>query len=187
VHRYRFLLAAVTVLFATACSDPLQSVDWDGTPLTATIYSASRDSFVGRASAFDLASSPPRVVSIETEGGANSWDVVLIDNGTGLALESASTFEGITSRARITTINNTSFEDVGSAPGDTTKYTVGPVPLTLGSVYVIRSRTATCALTVGPIYAKIKPTAIDVAGGSFTFEYVANPNCNDRSLTAPKN
>jgi hypothetical protein len=185
VRNHKYLLAAA-VLLTTACSDPFASQDWDGTAVQATLYSASRDSYVGRPSAFDLASSPPRVVAIESEAGAGSWDVILVDSANGLALESAATFEGITSRARIAVINNTSFDNVGSAPGDTTKYSIGPVPLTLGSVYVIRSRTASCALQAGPIYAKLQPTAIDVTTGTFTFNYVANPNCNDRSLTAPK-
>lgn len=169
----------------TACSDPFASVAWDGTPVEATLYSASRDSFVGRPSALDLASSPARTVVIESEAGAGTWDIVLIDSGSGLAIESAATFEGVVSKARISTITNTAFDQVGSAPSDTTKYTVGPVPLSLNAVYVIRSRTASCALQSGPIYAKLQPLEIDAAKGLFRFNYVFNPNCNDRSLTPP--
>jgi hypothetical protein len=55
----------------------------------------------------------------------------------------------------------------------------------MDQVYVIKSRTASCALTAGPIYAKLKPVQIDVANGVFKFTYVDNPNCNDRSLVAP--
>lgn len=184
VRFFRYFLAAAT-LMTTACSDPFASVAWDDTPTEATLYSASRDSYVGRASAFDLAASPPRVIAIESEAGAGSWDVVLIDSGNGLALESAATFDGVFSKARIATITNTAFDLVASAPKDTTAYSAGPVLLSLGAVYVIKSRTATCALTQGPIYAKLQPLEIDVAKGLFRFNFVDNPNCNDRSLIAP--
>lgn len=184
VRIFRYFIAAAALL-TTACSDPFASVAWDGEPTEATLYSASRDSYVGRPSAFDLAASPPRTIAIESEAGAGAWDVVLIDNANGLALESAATFEGVTSKARIATITNTSFDKVATAPKDTTAYSVGPVQLSMGSVYVIKSRTATCALTQGPIYAKLQPLEIDVAKGIFRFAFVDNPNCNDRSLIAP--
>jgi hypothetical protein len=177
---------AAAVLLTTACSDPFASQPWDGTPTEATLYSASRDSYVGLPSAFDLAASPPRAVAIESETGAGSWDVVLIDNGSGLAIESAATFEGVRSKSRIAVITNTAFDKVTTAPKDTTSYSAGPVQLTMNAVYVIKSRVATCALTQGPIYAKLQPLEIDVAKGVFRFSYVDNPNCNDRSLIAPE-
>jgi hypothetical protein len=65
-------------------------------------------------------------------------------------------------------------------------YSAGPIQLELGKVYVIKSRVAPCALTSGPLYAKIQPVEIDVTSGTFRFKYVANPNCADRSLDAPE-
>ena len=181
----RYILAAALVL-TTACSDAFQAIPWDDVPLEATLFSASRDSFVGKPSAFDLVASPPRTVAIESETAAGTWDVVLIDNGAALALESAVTFEGVRSSARIATIDNTSFDNIKSAPKDTVAYSAGPVNLALNKVYIIKSRTAPCAFTSGPIYAKIQPLEIDVPGGFVRFKYVDNPNCGDRSLDAPE-
>ncbi|MEO7671907.1 MAG: hypothetical protein ABIV28_06755 [Longimicrobiales bacterium] len=140
---------------------------------------------MSRVSAFDLTSSPARVVAIESEAGAGSWDVILIDNGTSLALESAATFTGITSRARIAVITGTAFADVKSAPSDTSKYSAGPVNLRADAVYIIKSRTTSCALKAGPIYAKLQPVTVDVVNGIFKFNYVSNPNCDDRALISP--
>jgi hypothetical protein len=141
---------------------------------------------VGKPAALDLLSSPVRTVAIETESASGSWDIVLVDNGNGLAIESGVTFQGVTSGARIATISNTSFETVKTAPKDSAQYAPGPVPLALGKVYVIKSRVTSCALTTGPVYAKIQPVEIDVPNGKFRFNYVANPNCSDRSLDAPE-
>ncbi len=190
VHRIRSLLAVFLVVAASvassACSDPFASQPWSDIPAEATLFSASREAYVGRASAFDLLSTPPRVVAIESESGAGSWDVVLVDNNGSLALESAATFTGITSRSRIGVITGTAFADVLRAPKDTTDYTVGPVNLRMDAVYIVKSRVASCALTTGPTYAKLQPVLIDVPNGIFRFNYVANPNCDDRSLVAPE-
>ncbi len=185
VRASRYILAAV-VLLTTACSDPFASQPWDGTPAEATLFSASRENYVGRPSAFDLTSSPARVVAIEAEAGAGSWDVVLVDNNGSLALESAATFQGVTSRARIGVITGTSFDDVLRAPKDTAAYSVGPVNLRMDAVYIVKSRVASCALKTGPLYAKLQPVEIDVVNGIFKFKFVQNPNCDDRSLVAPE-
>ena len=69
-----------------------------------------------------------------------------------------------------------------SAPGGDSPYSLEPVQLTMNAVYVLRSRPVACTTSRGPVYAKVRPIEINVAAGTFTFEYVDNPNCGDRDL-----
>ena len=177
----RFLLVAA-VLATTACEDPFASLDWDPAPVQLMLFSASRPEYVGRLSAFDLAGVPPRAVAIETEAGAGTWDVLLIDSEGGLALAPPAIFPGVESEAGVAVILNRPFDDVVEAPSGDEAYSLTPVMLRLDAVYVLRSRPVRCSTNTGPVYAKIRPVAINVAEGSFTFDYVENPNCGDRDL-----
>ena len=170
------------VFLTTACEEPFGVVDWTDDPVHVTLYSASREAYVGRPSVFDLASLPPRALPVEGEVGAFAWDFVLIDYQGGLALAPASTVDGIESRAGIATMSGSAFDKVVRAPGDSAAYSRQPVKLQTGVVYVLRSRPTTCTITTGVIYAKIEPVQLDVANGIFEFKYVDNPNCGDRSL-----
>jgi hypothetical protein len=181
VRKIGFLLVAVA-LTTTACEDPFASLDWDPAPVQLTLYSASRAEYVGRVSAFDLGGVPPRAVAIETEAGAGTWDILLVDEDGGLALAPAAIFPGVESKAGVATILNRSFDDVTAAPGGDAPYSTTPVPLQMNAVYVLRSRSVGCTVSSGPVYAKVRPLEIDVAAGTFTFEYVDNPNCGDRDL-----
>jgi hypothetical protein len=137
---------------------------------------------VGRVSAFDLGGVPPRAVAIETEAGAGTWDILLIDQNGGLALAPAALFPGVESEAGVAIILNETFDAVVRAPGEDERYSLEPVQLRLDAVYVLRSRQVSCATSSGPVYAKVRPIEINVAAGTFTFEYVDNPNCGDRDL-----
>jgi len=54
--------------------------------------------------------------------------------------------------------------------------------------YVIRSRREACGAFggTGVRYAKMKALALDAMAGSFRFEVVRNPYCNDRRLIPPE-
>ena len=86
------------------------------------------------------------------------------------------------SEAGVAVILNRAFDSVEQAPEDDDSYSLTPVAIRMDAVYVLRSRPVRCSTGTGPIYAKVRPLTIDVAGGSFTFEYVENPNCGDRDL-----
>ena len=176
------LLLAAAVLLSAGCQETLGLIEWTDVPADATMYSATREEFAGRNSAFDLAGFPPRALPIESEAAAQRFDFLLMDRNGGLALAPAGLVDGFDSRASIATMTGVAFDDVERAPGDANKFTTDPVQLQLGVVYILKSRPAVCTLTTGVIYAKVQPIAIDVANGRFEFEYVYNPNCGERSL-----
>jgi hypothetical protein len=174
------------LLALAACDDPFGPQYWNPAPQSVTMFSASRAEYVGLVSAVDLASDPVRAMSIEAPGATGNWDFVLVDGPGGLQLMSAEGFDGLTSRARIAVIENAAFLDIREAPRDTARYTVGPVPLRTGVVYVIRSRRSVCGFTSGVRYAKMQPVEIDQERGIFRAAIVRNPYCDDRALVPPE-
>src|SRR5690606_30484487 len=170
VHRLKRLMP-LAVLIVAACDDPYGPAMWSARPDTVLIYSASRPEHIGRASAVDITSLPVSPLPIEAPGVTGNWDVALTDLDGGLAIIPASAFAGLESRARIGVDTVRSFENVTEAPRDTAAFTVEPLPLREGVVYLIRSRRASCGgLSAGYRYGKLRPVAIDVAAGTFTFE-----------------
>jgi hypothetical protein len=185
VRRYFSWIPLVTVLVLTACDDPFGPQLWDGTPVSMTLYSASRAEYIGLVSALDLVAQQATPVSIESPGALGNWDVVLLDGPDGLVLASASVFDGATRGARIAVLPNRAFIDVTEAPSDTAAYSPGPVPLRTDAVYVIRSRHANCGFSAGVRYAKVQPIEVDAQRGVFRFAVTRNPYCENRSLVPP--
>jgi hypothetical protein len=183
VHRYFRLLPLVALL--AACGDNLGPSFWDATPVTVTLYSASRADYLGFASAVDLASPTVATVSIEAPGATYNWDFVLAHDQGGLALVPAGAMAGIQSRARIAVLEGVDFIDVTEAPRDTALYSAAPVPLRTGVVYVVRSRRAPCGYTNAHRYARILPVEIDQERGIARLAIVRNPFCDDRALIPP--
>lgn len=177
-------LACLPVL--GACNDPYGPLDWDATPDTATIWSASRAELVGQPAGFDFALGGG-AIHIESVRAVNSFDVVLIDSGGRLALAPASYFSPTDTRSGIAVRANTTLDAVTRAPSDTSSYAHGPVPLEAGTVYVVRTRVDVCegGYSTGTRYAKLRPVTIDEAAGSFTFELVRNPYCSNRNFIPP--
>jgi hypothetical protein len=127
------------------------------------------------------------VVEVEQPGAGGNWDVALGGTDTQLQLIPAAAFEGqATSRAAIAPITTTTYELLTEAPSDDAQYVATPVNVTLGGVYVIRTRRAPCGFTTGVKFGKIKVTAVDAAAGTATFSVVVNPYCNDRSFVPPE-
>jgi hypothetical protein len=185
VRRLHRLIPLAAVLLATACDDPFGPQLWDATPVSLTLYSASRAEYVGMVSALDLVGQPVAPIAIEAPGALGNWDVVVLDGPNGLVLASALVFPGATAGGRIAVLENTSFLDVTEAPQDTAAYSVGPVPLRTDVVYVIRSRRANCGYSTGVRYAKVQPIEVDPARGLFRFAIVRNPYCESRALVPP--
>jgi hypothetical protein len=186
VHRLRRLIPLV-VLVVAACDDPFGPALWDATPDTVVLFSASRAEFIGRPSAVDITSIPVAALPIESPSITGNWDIALTDLNGGLALVPASAFAGLESRARIGVLPNRTLEAVEEAPRDTTAYSAAAVPLQAGNVYIVRSRRASCGgLSSGYRYAKLRPVEIDVAAGTYRFEIVRNPYCDNRSFVPPE-
>lgn len=185
VHQLK-RLAPLAFLVLAACEDPFGPSFWNATPDTLQIYSASRAEYVGFVSAVDLANQPVTPVPLESPAVTGNWDFALTDGPNGLELAPASAFEGMDSRARIAELLNEDFDALEQAPRDTALYSAAPVRLRADAVYVVRTRRASCGLSSGYRYAKLKPLAIDQAAGTFRFAVVRNPFCDDRSFVPPE-
>ena len=186
VRRLKQLLPLV-VLIVSACDDPFGPSIWDDTPQDMLIYSASRAEYIGLVSAVDIATTTAVLaLPIEAPGLTGNWDFALTDHNGGLALVPASAFAGLESRARIGVDSVRAFENVTEAMRDTALYTVDPVPVELDKVYIVRSRRASCGVSSGYRYAKLRPTVINVAAGTLEFEIVRNPYCDNRSFVPPE-
>lgn len=186
VHRLKRLIP-LAVLIVAACDDPFGPAIWNARPDTVLIYSASRAEHIGRASAVDITTLPVAPLPLEAPGVTGNWDIALTDLDGGLAIVPASAFEGLESRARIGVVPNSELDDVTQAPRDTAEFTVDPLPLREGDVYLIRSRRATCGGgSAGYRYGKLRPVAIDEAAGTLRFEIVVNPFCDNRSFVPPE-
>jgi hypothetical protein len=187
VHRLKRLIPLAVVIIA-ACDDPFGPAMWNATPDTLLMYSASRAEHLGRASALDITSpTGPLPLPLEAPGVTGNWDIALTDLDGGLALVPASAFEGLESRARVGVEPDSELADVTQAPRDTASFTVEPLPLREGDVYLIRSRRASCGGgTSGYRYGKLRPVAIDQTAGTLQFEIVVNPFCDNRSFVPPE-
>jgi hypothetical protein len=182
--RFRFALIFLAAVSASACDDDLGVQPWDATPDTIPLFSLSRTDLLGLPSAYDFVNR--RQVEVEIPGSGGNWDVALGEANGQLQLIPASAFDGQTSsRARIATVTGTAFTALDEAPSDTTRYTAQPVPLTVGGIYVVRSRRAACGFTTASYYAKIQALTVSNADGKATFAVVVNPFC-DRSFVPPE-
>jgi hypothetical protein len=179
--RYVILLLAAA---QAACDDPYGPRFWSDLPDTATVFSSSRIEHVGQPSAYDFIDL--RGVPIELPGITGQWDVALADVNGALALVPAGEFDGITSRAGIAVFPNAVLDDITTAPRDTAAFRMTAVAVEPATVYVIRTRRASCGFgTTGVRYAKLRPIEIDALNGTLRFEVVRNPYCNDRSFIPP--
>jgi len=174
--------AAAALILATmtaACGDDPFTITWISTPDTALLYTLARPE-LGLPSAFDFFDRTRFVV--EQPGSTNLWDVAVDTRDGKLALLPPPALE-VFNEARVTVIENVSFDDVVEAPADTTLYSVDqPVFLALGNVYVVRTREQRTNFGVCMLYAKLEPLILDQEVGSVTFVYDYNPRCDDRRL-----
>jgi hypothetical protein len=176
------LLLLVCVTCLAACDDGIGPRFWIDTPDTLLLHSASRGEYIGLQSAIDLTADPVAALPIEIPGVAANWDFALVEQGGSMVLLPAAAVAGTSSRARIARLQNVNFDELLEAPRDTTLYSAVAVPLNTSSVYVIRSRRASCGFSTGYRYAKLKPVVIDAAAGKLRFAIVRNPYCDDRSF-----
>ena len=179
-------LAAVVTLGALsvgACGrDPFQ-INWVESPDTVLLYSLARPQ-LNLVSGFDFYNR--LTVRVEDSEATGNWDVA-VDTRNGKIVLLAPGALGVDSKARIARIPGTTFAEVIEAPADTTLYTAtSPVPVEMGTVYVIRTRQGYGSFgRICVYYAKLEPLEIDPVGGTLRFVYDASPACNDRKLIPP--
>jgi hypothetical protein len=173
------------VAFTAACDDDLGPLNWNATPDTTLIYSASRPVLQGLPSAFDFINLVR--VNIEHASATGAWDVALGEQNGAFVLVPASAIGGITSRAAVARVTGTDLAAVLEAPRDTADFDSTPIVIEEGAIYVVRTRRAFCTEfgTEGVRYAKLQAIDVDPGAGTFRFAVVRNPFCNDRALVPP--
>lgn len=170
-------------LVSAGCEEPLTDFEWTAFPDTVVLYSLARPE-LDRQSAFNF--NVRTAVRLEAPGATGQWDVALDTRGNQLVLLPPGAL-GIESRARVVALTGQKFDQVLEAPADTILYSANlPVPVQLGSTYVVRTDFRSTAFGSQCIYfAKLEPLKIDVAAGTMEFVYDVSPVCNDRRLVPP--
>lgn len=181
--RRTLCFATLVALALTGCAEDPFLVEWSENPRESVIYALDRDER-DRPSGFDLWSSS-RVV-IESPQADGRWDFVLDRQDGELVLIPPRTL-GVSSDAGIAPIAGVEYDEVRQAPADTASYSTSePVPVELGTIYVIRTREQPGAFGQRCNYfGKVEPLEVDAVEGVLRFLFDVSPDCNNRSLTPP--
>jgi hypothetical protein len=176
-------LAAAIVVGTVACGDDPFAFNWSDRPDTVQIYSLARpEQNVQSAFNFYTRSS----LDVSRPSSTGNWDLAVDTDGDDLVLLPPGAL-GVASRARIAAIEGMTLDDIVEAPTDTLAYVgADPVPVRLGTIYVVRTGQRTGSFGTRCVYyAKMEAVEVDVPGGRLRFRHVTNPVCNDRRLTPP--
>lgn len=185
VSRVHWLILAGVVLFTAACDDPFAPIDWDPEPIAVDLFSVSRPELLGLPSAYDFVNR--RRVRLEEVGEAGQWDITLAEENGAFVFKPSGAFESVPPGPGLHAAEpGLAFEDVTRAPDGLDPYvrTEG-VPLQTNRIYVVRTRRTTGFLGACVYYGKFEVMEMDQEEGRVQFRFVANPNCNNRSLVPP--
>jgi len=182
--RFSRIFLPIAALAMAACNSNLAPTAWSDVPDTVTLYSASRANLATKPSGFDF--SVPVAVAVEGATLAESFDIVLLDQGAGLALVPSGALLGNANHAGIAPVMADSLHGIRQAPSDTTQFIQNaPVPIQAGDFFVVRSRRVSCVLTSGSYYAKLQIVAVNPDSGTMRMAYARNPYCGDNTLVPP--
>ncbi len=123
----------------------------------------------------------------ERPGQADEWDVTLrLTDGTFTLLPRGAV--GVEPRRAAITepMTGVTFEGVTEAPVSSRFSSVRGVPLSVGNVHVVRSRTYILGATTCWQYSKVQPLALDPAAGTARLQVATSAGCQDPRL-APRN
>ncbi len=180
----RIFFLPLVVLAAAACNDNTGPTAWSDVPDTVTLYSASRASLLGKASGFDFTT--PRTVVVESASEAQSFDLLLADQGGNFSLIPSGVILGNANRAGLAPVTADSLHAIRQAPTDTTQFVTSHlVPIHVGDFFVARSRRVSCVLTTGSYYSKLQILAVNADSGTVKLAFARNPYCGDTSLVPP--
>ena len=150
---------------------------------TVRIYSLARPE-LNLPSGFDFVN---RIaVEIQAPGATGAWDL-LLDTQNGQLVFLPPGALGITSEATFLAIPGMAFDDVVTAPEDTTLYS-GDVPLIVetNTVYVLRTHQGRDRFGLPcRFYGKLQPLEVELAFGTVQFVYDVSTLCDDRALIPP--
>jgi hypothetical protein len=176
------------VLAAAACDDPNSGI-FD--PLiqddTVDLAIPLVDPAIPTALDVAYANSPVRGRFPELVSHAEQWDVTLRREGGNLVMVPAGVLGfrnpvGGESTAAVTRAMQRGFDEVIEAPSRGLLLDSIAVAVTLGGVYVVRSRRTAAGFGGCENYAKVQPLAVDAAAGRVTLRVVGNARCNDPRL-----
>lgn len=178
-----FLALFAALFVSTGCGDDLFEPRWFSNPEEATIYSLAIPE-LNLPTVFNFVQRT--ALRIESAQAVGRWDLALDTQDGGLVFLPPGALD-VQSRARITVLPDTTFDEVRVAPADSTLYSAEePVPVALGNVYVVRTRQVTGSFGRPCVYyAKLEPLSMDVEAGRLTFLFDSSPVCNDRRLVPP--
>jgi hypothetical protein len=183
LRRFLVLSALLMPWVLAGCGEDPFLFRWTENPREAMLYSLDRPER-NRPSAFEMLSGE-RVV-LESAAASGRWDFALsFQNGELVFLPPRAV--GVQSGAGIVAYPNTRFDELRTAPSDTTLFvTDAPVPVRMGSTYVVRTREQTgfygerCRY-----YGKVQPLEVDLAQRTLLFRFDTSPDCNNPSLVPP--
>ncbi len=169
---------AMLTLFACHSSNPFL-VSWTENTDTVGLYSTS-DTVANLYDGFDFVNAARTVIERSTALG--TWDLAVGRDSAGLVWMPPGAF-GISSAAAVIMEGGSLYDELTSAPRDTTEYVRTAVPIVVGVPYIFRSRKVTDAYgSACSHYGKIKPVAVDLALGKVSFIFASNPNCGDLQI-----
>jgi len=180
----KHLLSVVILAVAlSACGDDPFSIPWVESPGETELYALDRQE-LNRPSAYNMFERL-RVV-VESAGSQNRWDFALDRQDGGLVLLPPSVL-GVQSRAGIAPVPGAEYDEVREAPADTLAFiTNAPVPVQMGTIYVIRTFDQSGRFGERcNYYGRLEPLEIDVEAGVLLFKHDTSPECNNRRLVPP--
>jgi hypothetical protein len=166
------LLISLAVALSAACSSS-----------SGTLYDLVNGP-VDRPSALNVVSGRatgiPRSVRVDV---ADAWDVAFAVIDDEPVLLPRGWFEGIEPSSGILVLEE-GFETITSLPDDSEAYeTEEAVPITIGTVYAIRSRSDPSLSLPCHIYAKVVVDSIGGDPARALYRALWNPNCDDTNVT----
>lgn len=180
--RVSLLVSAVAAvgLVAASCGDDPFKIRWSISPDTVLLYSLARPE-LGLPSGFNFYNRVPIVV--EEANATGNWDIAVGTRDGAIVILPPGAL-GVIGRGRVASLTGVTFDEVIEAPADTMAYVAAqPVPVTMGTVYVIRTNQSPGAFGSSCVYyAKLAPVEIDAANGTLRFVFDSSPVCNDRKL-----
>ena len=147
---------------------------------TVLIYSLARPE-LNLPTAFDFVGR--LALEIQAPEATGTWDL-LLDTQDGQLVFLPPGALGITSETMVLAIPNMAYDDVITAPADTTLYSVDyPVLVETTSVYVLRTHQGVDRFGLPcSFYGKLQPLEAELAVGTVRFMYDVSRKCDDRGL-----
>ena len=168
-----------TALGSTGCGENIFDQKWiEANVDTVLIYSLARPE-LNLPSGFDFLDR----LAVTVQSAGATWDL-LLDTQDGELVFLLPGSLGIVTSTLVLALPEMVFDDVLTAPRDTTLYTRDvPIPVESGTVYVMRTHKGpdrfgqSCSF-----FGKFQPLVVDPVNGTVQFTYDVNTLCDDRAL-----